>query len=401
MPNDVTALIAVATGVVTLVAAVVGLLRYFNYRTKTERKALVGQAFASIVAGVSQGDDLARLANAILLRRFFDPHSEYAVAGLPYADDAKSVMTALLRTLPRGDLQKLLADGLAHAPSLANADLQRANLSGAYLGGADVSHADLFRADLSGASLKGARAIGATFYQARLVGTVCRHCDLRRANFFEADLTRAQFDGAILAGANFRGARNLPASISARLNEQGIYQAPEMEPLQIADAPAVTAESPRHVFLSAPNNIPAPQRALIEIVTAALEGEALVVERLPRSSYSPSAPLSAVCRALRQCKGAVIMSLSQLEVAEGRWRRGTDEERPVSNVRLPTPWNQIEAGAAAMLDLPLLIICDRTEGGVIDLSPDGADVARFDLSEPWDLEALRHTVRSWAATLAD
>ena len=76
-----------------------------------------------------------------------------------------------------------------------------------------MSGADFFRSDLSYAFLKGSHAVGATFYQALLLGTIFEGADLRTADFFEADLSNARFDGARLAGAKFASVRRMPTCI--------------------------------------------------------------------------------------------------------------------------------------------------------------------------------------------
>jgi hypothetical protein len=80
--------VAGATALATLLAAVLGVLKYFNYRTKRDRQAAVGQAFVEVIRGLGTSDPVQRLASAILLCRFFDTHSEYFVRGLPYGTDA-------------------------------------------------------------------------------------------------------------------------------------------------------------------------------------------------------------------------------------------------------------------------------------------------------------------------
>lgn len=117
-----------------LLAGAVGILKYFSYRTRRDRISLVGQAFNSTVEGLSSDAEAKKLAAAILLRRFFDKETEQGAAGTPYEREAVAVIAALLRNTPTGELQKLLADGLAYASSLQGADLQECNLSGAYLG---------------------------------------------------------------------------------------------------------------------------------------------------------------------------------------------------------------------------------------------------------------------------
>ena len=79
---------------------------------------------------------------------------------------------------------------------------------------------------------------------------------------------------------------------------------------------------------------------------------------------------------------------------------GTKDEQKVEGAQLPTPWNQIEAGMAAGLGLPILVL--RTEaagGGIFDLPSEAGDVVHVDLREPWDLASLRGAVRTWSCEL--
>src|SRR3954471_3636859 len=114
--------------------AILGLLKYFDYRSKRDRQTMVGQTFNETVSSLASDDEIKRLAAAILLRRFFDRRTEQGAAGAPYQHEAIRVIAALLRTAETGQFQKLLADGLAFAPTLERADLQECNLAGAYLG---------------------------------------------------------------------------------------------------------------------------------------------------------------------------------------------------------------------------------------------------------------------------
>lgn len=246
--GNATGLVAALTTGAGLVAAVLGIFKYFNYRTKRDRIAAVGTAFEAVVEALASDDEVKRMAAAIRLRRFFDPRAELATGGLwpwlrrlrrrddvhraeqatqqdaiagkprhvhqpwtltseelPYAADALNVIVAILREQPPGNFQKLLADALTKAPKelLAGADIQKANLQNAWLGRIDLPGADFFRADLSNASFKEATAQGAVFYEARLTRTRFTRAKLQEANFFGADLSRAEFNDAVLAGATF------------------------------------------------------------------------------------------------------------------------------------------------------------------------------------------------------
>lgn len=252
-----------ATTLAALLAAVLGIFKYFNYRTRRDQKAAIGEAFRGVVSGLSGTDRVERLASAVLLRRFFSGSSEYSKPGMPYADDAIGVISATLRDEPTGDVQKVLADSLAfvdtagsRGPSrvmrrstgsqqgLRNRDLQHANLRNAYLsleGPAghrlralqpsiaaarrslrrrgqqtgtptnwtrlDLSGSDFFRADLSHASLRNDVCVKTIFYECVAVATVFRLSDLTEANFSGADVQNADFRGADLTGANFAGAK--------------------------------------------------------------------------------------------------------------------------------------------------------------------------------------------------
>ena len=250
-----TGLVTALTATAGLVAAVLGIVKYFNYRTRRDRIAAVGTAFEAVVEALASDDDVKRMAAAIRLRRFFDPGGELATGGLwpqlrqprareghqaeqatnqgatagttegtprhrdrfwkltrdelPYAADALNVIVAILREQPPGNFQKLLADALTKAPKelLAGADIQKANLQNAWLGRIDLPMADFYRADLSDASFKEATAQGVKFYEARLARTRFVRAKLQEGDFFGADLPRAEFTDAVLTGAKFDQAR--------------------------------------------------------------------------------------------------------------------------------------------------------------------------------------------------
>lgn len=211
-----------------LATAILGILKYFNYRSRTDRLTIVGQSFSETVDALAAPDEIKRLAAAILLRRFFDPHTEQGSGRTPYQKEAQRVIAALLRaTDQESEFQKLLADGLSHAPDLQGADLQGCNLSGAYLGDrlgrrVDISGADLYKANLTRASLRGVIGKKAVFKGATLTNTVLDGADLTSADFRDADLAHAHFGDAVLDGARFEGARNVPDDVAARLAAVGV-----------------------------------------------------------------------------------------------------------------------------------------------------------------------------------
>ena len=104
-------------------AAVLGILKYFNYKTKRDRRAAVGTAFASTVEALASDNETKRMAAAVLLRRFFDRGTEQGEAGTPYLQETIEVIAGMLRETQPERLQKVLADGLRYARNLTGADL--------------------------------------------------------------------------------------------------------------------------------------------------------------------------------------------------------------------------------------------------------------------------------------
>ena len=130
-PESVQAWVAVVGG---LGAALLGLVKYFNYRSKRDRLAEVGASFVLTIESLASDNATSRMAGAVLLRRFFDRHTEQGAVGRPYVREAIEVMAGMLREEQLPHVQKVLADGLRYARQLAGADLQNCDLRNAYLG---------------------------------------------------------------------------------------------------------------------------------------------------------------------------------------------------------------------------------------------------------------------------
>jgi hypothetical protein len=383
-----------------VIGGLVGLFTVLGYQNRRTRLSAIGSTFNDVVELLASDDAERQLAGAILLRRFFDPSSELGIrAGrhrrAPYAEEARNVMAAVLRGVPRGDLQKLLADGLAHAETLEKTDLQRTNLQNAYLALerhrdsfpalCSLEGADFYRADLSGASLKGLNARGAVFYQARLHGTVLRGADLREANFFEADLSGASFKGAHLAGASFDGARNIPEELVPKIDRK-TKKYSSSDP-----APALresVAKRPR-VFLSAPSDRTAAHDSFCAWLAEQLGREGLVLESFPHCDYPSSAALAEIGRRLAGCAGMAVLGLRPV---------GADPTVASAGV---TPWTHVEAGMAYGRGLPLLLLRERgVNTGVFDHAVDGLYTHVVDLEDRWNEETMLNALAPWMFEVA-
>lgn len=372
-------------------AAVAGVYKYFAHR---ERKAIVRKTFSEAVDLLGADDAVHRRAGAIMLRRFFDEKTEQGGKGTPYAQEALNVITATLRNIESGSLQKLLADGLAYAPTLRGADLQKTNLQGAYLGAKedreiDLSGADFYRADLTGASLKKADASGAFFYQARLTNTVLKGADLRGADFYEADLLGARFGGAKLDGAVFHSARNVPEEILSRLDGDGKY---------VPDGPAAPPSKPGQpaVFLSRPGAADIETRHMVRALADRIRNRGFEVVEIDRADYAKTGAVAEVRRVMGGCAGVAVVAAPDLDVQSASWRKATPQAREVSEEGLPSPWTSLELGVATGLGLPILLaVAEGVSPEMFDYSAHEPHFYRVDLAEDHLGRAFRERFDDW------
>ncbi len=403
---SIAALLPTLTAIGGLLVTVFG---YLGYQNRRARLTAIRQAFTEAVSSLAADDDERRLAAAILLRRFFDKSSELGFRTLlpvhrraPYAAEAVGVIAAVLRGQQAGNFQKLLADGLAYAPDLAGADLQKTNLQNAYLAPkrkrTSLKQADFYRADLSGASLKGASAEGAIFYQARLSNAVLKGADLRKANFYQADLNGARFDGAILTGALFQESQCVPQEIARHLNDEGVYTS--TKPIAVKQS---TTMRLRKIFLSAPSRRSLPQQLFLDRFVTILEHNGLTTERLDRSDYPMSGQLTEVRRRISDCCGVVVLGFPQdLTTEEEAAFTGDGPTRRTQGVALASRWNDAEAGMAFALDLPLLVLAPVSlDEGIFDKQISERSIFRLPLSSDLFIDTEPAAFREWVATVGE
>jgi len=59
------------------------------------------------------------------------------------------------------------------------------------------------------------------------------------------------------------------------------------------------------------------------------------------------------------CSGAVVIALERSYFPNGVERRGGPKETPLADIKLPTPFNQIEAAMSYSRGLPLMVIVEQ------------------------------------------
>jgi hypothetical protein len=87
---------------------------------------------------------------------------------------------------------------------------------------------------------------------------------------------------------------------------------------------------------------------------------------------------------MNECEGAVVIALERFRFPDGEERPGTAHQQTLTDVSLPTPWNQIEAAMAYSRGLPLLVVVDHK------LRSDGL----LEVGNDWYVQALEVTPAS-------
>lgn len=90
-----------------------------------------------------------------------------------------------------------------------------------------------------------------------------------------------------------------------------------------------------------------------------LRSEGLVPHTVGRNTFSSDAPLKTVTELMDKCSGTVVIALERTFFPDGFQKRGGPQESRIRDVRLPTPWNQVEAAMAYARGHPLLVIVEH------------------------------------------
>ena len=119
------------------------------------------------------------------------------------------------------------------------------------------------------------------------------------------------------------------------------------------------------VFISVGGTATDQQEAFVRAVEDRLRSEGLIPHTVGRNTFSSDAPLKAVTQLMDTCSGRVVIALERSYFPKGVEKRGGPKETPLVDIKLPTPFNQIEAAMSYSRGLPLMVIVEqgiKTEG---------------------------------------
>jgi hypothetical protein len=127
-----------------------------------------------------------------------------------------------------------------------------------------------------------------------------------------------------------------------------------------------------NVFVSVGGTANDAQESFVRAVEDRLRSENLIPHTVGRNTFSSDSPFKAVTELMDRCSGVVVIALERLHIAQGSEKRGGPNESALSNVKIATAWNQVEAAMAYCRGVPLLVL---VEDG---LRPDGLLEKGFD-----------------------
>lgn len=116
---------------------------------------------------------------------------------------------------------------------------------------------------------------------------------------------------------------------------------------------------PINVFLSVGRPFREEQENFLSSLEKRLGESGLRPSTVGRNTFSHLQPLRHVETVMSRCAGTLILAWERLAIERGQERCGAKDQRPLENVALTTPWNQIEAALAYSRRLPLLVIKDK------------------------------------------
>jgi hypothetical protein len=159
----------------------------------------------------------------------------------------------------------------------------------------------------------------------------------------------------------------------------------------------------RKVFLSVGSASNPTQERFISAIEGRLRQEGLDPHTVGRTTHPSGAPLKAVESLMDECVGTVVLALERSHFPKGTEKRGGAQEAALSDVKLATPWNQIEAAMSYSKGLPLLVLVEhglKSEG----LLEKGYDwfVQWVEVDERYlGTPVFNGTLADWKSRLAD
>jgi hypothetical protein len=119
------------------------------------------------------------------------------------------------------------------------------------------------------------------------------------------------------------------------------------------------------VFISVGKSSKPEYEKFISEIEQFLRNHGLNPRVVGRTDFSIIQPLKFTEKVMSECSDTIVIAFENIHVEQGYEKRGSNLEKPVLNICIPSVWNQIEPAMAYILGHPLLVIIEngiRSEG---------------------------------------
>ncbi|MCE4540230.1 hypothetical protein LXT12_23540 [Pelomonas sp. P7] len=114
-----------------------------------------------------------------------------------------------------------------------------------------------------------------------------------------------------------------------------------------------------NVFVSVGSTANPAHETFVKAVEDRLRAEGLTPLTVGRNYFTSDSPFIGVNKLMDDCRGVVVIALERIHVESATEKRGSAAEGKLRDVKLATPWNQIEATLAYSRKLPLLVLVEQ------------------------------------------
>ena len=113
------------------------------------------------------------------------------------------------------------------------------------------------------------------------------------------------------------------------------------------------------VLISVGGSPTARQAEASETIFHALEIAGFSPRQMKKNEWSSEQPFRATRKVMEECHGVVVIAFTRYRFPNGTDRQKDGKEEPLTDICLPTVWNQIEASMGYTKSLPLLLIAEN------------------------------------------
>jgi hypothetical protein len=152
------------------------------------------------------------------------------------------------------------------------------------------------------------------------------------------------------------------------------------------------------LFVSKPSALNSIQEGIWKNLQEILVKNSIPTRFIEPNQYPESEPVYKVKRVVSDCDGVIVLGFKQIYVKEGVSKSGTLFESFLREYSLPTPWNNLEAGMAVMMDIPIFTISEEgITGGIFGTANAELKIHEFIIQgeDWWKSDIFTQKLNEW------